>query len=287
MRQATLSPTLRTTALTLGTALALWTAAPAALAANTATAEASISNVKVTLVALDAEPWVTGAWPWIVQNTASGWPATAESTGVTADLLDAAQHNESIGWIGTSRSAAAGSANASASASVSFSGTAPNRDLFNPGAASSFASASGGEIASATARLWDAAFMVGGRTRVVVTMTLDGLTVVGNGGTATALASLSMWGPLSAGYVSAEAQAIDSPDFSLAYDGPNTLSVSWDNASTNMVVADISLLTSAQVLSVAAPVPEPESMALCLAGLLVVAGVLRRRAPAVHAAQPR
>lgn len=279
MRQATTPSTLRATALTLGTALALWTAAPSAHAADAATAEVAISNVKVTLVALDAEPWNTGAWPWIVQNTAAGWPASAESTGVTADLLDAAQHSESIGWIGTSRSAAATSADALANGSVSFSGA----DLFSAGAATSFASASGGEVASATARLWDAAFMVGGRTRVVVTMTLDGLSAHGNGGTATALASLGLWGPLGADYVSADAQAIDSPDYSFIYGGPATLSVSWDNPSSGMVVAGISLLTSAQVLSaVAAPVPEPASIALWLAGLVVVTGIARRRTTAAR-----
>lgn len=243
--------------------------------AATSSAQVSISNVTVTLVALDAEPWVTGNWPWLVQNTGPGWPATAESTGVTADLADAAQHAESIGWIGSNRQATVGGASGSATASVSFSGS----DLFSAGAASSFASASGGEVASAAARLWDAAFMVGPRTRVVVTMTLDGLAVVGDGGSASALAQLALWNAnLGTGLVSAEAQAVDSPDFSLGYSGPSLLSVSWDNAGTSLAVAQISLLTSAQVLSA---VPEPGSAALWLAGLLVTAGVARRR----HGAQ--
>jgi MYXO-CTERM domain-containing protein len=262
-------------ALALGSGLAVWTAAPAAHAADAATAQASISNVTVSLVALDAEPWVTGAWPWIVQNTAKNWPAVAESTSVSADLADTAQHDESAGWIGTSRNVAITSTNASAGASVTFSGS----DLFSAGAASSFASASGGNFAGSTARLWDAAFMVGGRTRVVVTMTVDGLSAIGNGGTAMALASLGLWGPgLDTGFVNAQAQVIDSPDFSVTYDGPYTLSVNWDNPSKDMVVANISLLTSAQALSaVAAPVPEPASAALWLAGLVAVAAVARRR----------
>lgn len=287
MRQASFLSALPSTACRTAGALAfsaLWAAAPTAYAADAATAEVSISNIKVTLVALDAEPWVTNNWPWIVQNTGAGWPAAAESTGVVADLADAAQHSESNGWIGTSRSASVGSANASANASVTFSGA----DLFSAGAASSFASASGGEIASATARLWDAAFMVGGRTRVVVTMTLDGLSVDGNGGTASAQATLGLWGPGGAGFMSAEAQSIDSPDFSLAYSGPTTLSVSWDNPLTALQVANISLLTSAQVLSaVAAPIPEPTTTALWLAGLVAVAGIARRRAKAADAAEMR
>jgi PEP-CTERM motif len=266
MRQAASS----TLAAALAVTLALgW--APAARAADAATAQAAISNVMVTLVALDAEPWVTGNWPWMVQNTGPGWPATTESTGVAADLLDAALHDGSNGWLGTGRSASVTSGNASASATVSFSAT----DLFGAGAASSFASASGGEVATATARLWDAAFMVGGRTRVVVAMTLDGLSVDGQGGTAMALATLGLWTHGSgAGFVNAEAQAIDSPGFSIAYSGPSTLSVSWDNASTDLAVAHIALMTSAQVLS-AAPVPEPAPALLLGLGLAALA--LRRR----------
>ena len=249
-------------------ATALW--APAASAA-TSTAQVAISNVTVTLVALDAEPWVTGNWPWIVQNTGPGWPATGESTGVSADLLGAGQHDESNGWIGTSRQVAINAAGASAAASVSFAGS----DLFSAGAASSFASASGGEIASAAARLWDAAFMVGPRTRVVVTMTLDGLSVAGQGGMASALAQLSLWNSgLTTGLVSVEAQAIDSPDFSLSYSGPSLLSVAWDNTGTSLSVAQISLLTSAQAVSA---VPEPGPAALWLAGLLTTAALVRRR----------
>ena len=229
------------------------------------------------LLAREAEPAAAG--------TAAARPRdNCLSLGPFTDLTDAAQHSESNGWIGTNRSASVGSANASVNASVTFSGT----DLFSAGAASSFASASGGEMASATARLWDAAFMVGGRTRVVVTMTLDGLSVAGNGGTASALASLGLWGSNGAGFMSAEAQAIDSLDFSVAYSGPTTLSVNWDNPSTSLAVANISLLTSAQVLSaVAAPVPEPTTTALWLAGLAAVAGIARRRAKAADAAEMR
>ncbi|MFT7723494.1 MAG: PEP-CTERM sorting domain-containing protein [Roseateles sp.] len=256
----------------LAAALALPFAATAADAAGTATAQASVANVSVTLVALDAEPWITGAWPWLAQNTGPGWPATAESTGVSAELLDAGARDASLGWIGTDRSAAVASGNASASARVGFSGG----DLFSPGAALSFASASGGEVATATARLWDAAFMVGGRTRVVVTMTLDGLAAQGHGGTAMALATLGLWHDGSgAGFANAEAQAIDSPGFSVRYDGPATLSVSWDNPSDDVAVARIALLTSAQVLSAAAPVPEPAPALLLGVGLAALA--LRRR----------
>lgn len=243
-------------------------------AVHAATAEASISNVKVTLVALDAEPWITGAWPWIVQNTAQGWPAVAESTGVTADLAGSAQHGESNGWIGTNRNVALGSADGSASASVSFSGA----DLFSAGAASSFASASNGDAAWSSARLWDAAFMVGGRTRVVVTMTVDGLSAVGNGGTAMALATVGLWGAgLDTGFVNAQAQVIDSPDFSVTYDGPYTLSVNWDNASRDMVVANISLLTSAQAIAAVPPAPVPEPASALLLGLGLATLAARRR----------
>jgi len=245
----------------------------AASTAHAATAQATVSNVVVTTVALDAEPWITGAWPWIVQNTAPGWPAQGPSTRVTTDLAGAALRDESAGWIGSNRSAAIESPDGTARAATSFSGA----DLFSAGAASSFASASGGEVASATAHLWDAAFMVGGRTRVVVTMTLDSLSVDGNGGTAMALASMGIWSnSLYPNAVSAEAQAIDSPDFSVVYDGPYTLSVSWDNPSKDMVIGQISLLTSAQVLSAVA-VPEPEAAALWLAGLVGVAVAMARR----------
>lgn len=268
MRQADLLSSIPTVA-----AAALWLTVPIAQAADAATAQASISNVKVTLVALDAEPWITGAWPWIVQNTKADWPAVAESTRVTADLVDTAQHGESNGWIGTNRDVSLGSANASAGASVSFSGA----DLFSASAASSFASASGGDVAWSTARLWDAAFMVGGRTRVVVTMTVDGLSAVGNGGTAMALATVGLWGGgLDTGYVNAQAQVIDSPDFSVTYDGPYTLSVNWDNPSADMVVANISLITSAQAIAAVSPVPEPASALLLGLGLATLA-VRRRR----------
>lgn len=239
--------------------------------AATATAQVAISNVTVTLVALDAEPWVTGNWPWIVQNTGPGWPAQAESTGVMADLGNTGQHDESVGWIGTSRNAVVSSAQGQALASVSFSAS----DLFSAGAASSFASASNGEIASAAARLWDAAFMVGPRTRVVVTLTLDSLNATGNGGSASALAQLALWNAnLGSDLVSTEAQALDAPDFSLTYGGPSLLSVSWDNTATSLTVAQISLLTSAQVLSA---VPEPTTHALWLGGLLATAALVRRR----------
>jgi len=270
MRQAAFpTPATLPTALALTLALA----APAAQAAEATTAQASISNVVVTLVALDAEPWVTNNWPWIVQNTGPGWPASAEATGVTVELLDATLQDASKGWLGTGRSAAVTSASGAASASISFSGS----DLFSAGAASSFASASGGEIATATAQLWDAAFMVGGRTRVVVAMTLDGLSVAAHGGTAMALATLGLWNNGNgSGFVNAEAQAIASPDFSVAYTGPTTLTVSWDNPSTDLTIAHVSVLTSAQVLSaVAAPVPEPTPALLLGVGLAALA--LRRR----------
>lgn len=266
--------------------IAAWAFMPAAHAADAATASVSISNVKITLVALDAEPWVNNTWPWIVYSTEPSWLTSVESTGVMADLTDAAQHTESNGWIGNSLHASVGSANASANASVTFSGKELDK---NPAAALSFASASGGETASATANLWNAPFMLGQRSRLVVTMTVDGLSVAGNGGTATALASLGVWGPGGANFTSAEAQAIDSPDFSVAYSGPTTLSVSWDNpSSTDGAFGQISLLTSAQVLSaVAAPIPEPTTTALWLGGLVAVAGIARRRAKAAAAADMR
>ncbi|MCY4745312.1 PEP-CTERM sorting domain-containing protein [Pelomonas sp. UHG3] len=252
--------------------LVLGMTSPAAHAAEAATAQVSISNVVVSTVALDAEPWITGAWPWLVQNTGPGWPATGESTGVTAQLTDADLLDGEQGWLGTNRQAALAHGLSSASASVSFTGG----DLSSAGAASSFASASNGEVATATARLWDAAFMVGGRTRVVVTMTLDSLSAAGQGGTAMALATLGLWqNSNGAGFVNAEAQAIDAPGFSFAYTGPSTLSVSWDNPSTDTAVARITLLTSAQVLS-AAPVPEPASAVLLALGLAALAWRRRR-----------
>lgn len=267
---------MRQAAITLTTTLALCAAGlPAAQAAEAATSKAAISNVVVTTVALDAEPWVTNNWPWIAQNLGAGWPATAESTGASASLADAALHDQSIGWIGTPRSAAVAAANASASASVSFAGA----DLSSPGAAASFASASGGEVASATARLWDAAFMVGARTRVVVAMTLGELSATGNGGTALALATLGIWNSNGSNFVNAQAQVIDSPDFSISYTGPSTLSVSWDNASTDMAVAHIALMTSAQAISAVSAVPEPASAWMLGLGLAALA-VRRRRATA-------
>lgn len=241
--------------------------------AQAATAQVAISNVTVTISALDPEPWVTGNWPWIVQNTGPGWPATAESTVVEADIADAALHQAASGWLGTSRSVAASAAMGSANAGVSFAGA----DLYSPGAAWSFASAVEGESASAVARLWDAAFMVGARTQIVVNFKLDSLSAQGDGGTASALASLAMWsGDFGGDLVSAEAQVIASPDYSVSYDGPWNLSVTWRNSSTSMAVAQVALLTSAQVLSVATPVPEPASAWLLLAGLMGVAGWRRR-----------
>ncbi|MFG6441862.1 PEP-CTERM sorting domain-containing protein [Roseateles sp. LKC17W] len=259
----------------LSLTLALGMAAPAAGAAEAATAEVSISNVVVTTVALDAEPWITGAWPWLVQNTGPGWPASGPATVAEASLGNAGLLDGSSGWLGSSRQAAVANGTASASASVRFSGG----DLSSAGAATSFASASGGEVATATARLWDAAFMVGGRTRVVVNLTLDSLSATGQGGTAMALATLGIWHNASgAGFVNAEAQAIDAPDFSVAYNGPATLSVSWDNASSEVAVARITLLTSAQVLSAtAAPVPEPAPAMLLALGLAALALRHRRR----------
>jgi len=272
---------LQRTAWAVTTTVATWASVPAAQAATAASAQVSISNVTVSISALDAEPWVTGNWPWIVQNTGPGWPATAESTGVVVDLVDAAAHDESSGWIGTSRVATVSAANASASAGVSFSGA----DLTSAGAAWSFASASNGEAASAAARLWDAAFMVGARTRVFVTLTLDTLSAAGNGGTAMALASLGMWNAdLGTNFVSADAQAIDTPDFSVSYDGPYTLSVTWDNASTDLVVAQMSLLTSAQAISA---VPEPAPGLMLLAGLFAVAGMARPRRQAAGAGETK
>lgn len=258
--------------LTAAAVLFTWAPLTASHAATAATAQVVISNVTVVISALDAEPWVTGNWPWIVQNTGPGWPATAESTVVEAGLSDAAVHQQASGWLGTGRSVAVSAANGSANAGVSFAGA----DLYSPGGAWSFASAVNGESASAVARLWDAAFMVGARTQIVVNFTLDSLSAQGAGGTASALASLAMWsGEFGSDLVSAEAQVIDSPDYSLSYTGPSTLSVTWRNSSTHMAVAQVALLTSAQVLS-ATPVPEPASAWLLLIGLAGVAGWRRR-----------
>lgn len=266
--------------LRISAAAAVLAAAACIPHAQAATAQVAISDVTVTISSLDERPWETGNWPWIAQNTGPGWPASAESTVVEADITDAAVHQQASGWLGTNRAVTAsaakgsaeGSAEGSAHAGVSFAGA----DLFSPGAAWSFASAVNGESASAVARLWDAAFMVGARTQIVVNFKLDSLSAQGDGGTASALASLAMWsGEFGSDLVSAEAQVIASPDYAVSYDGPWNLSVTWRNSSVNMAVAQVALLTSAQVLS-ATPVPEPAPAWLLLAGLAGVAGWRKR-----------
>jgi len=256
------SPTLRTTltrlaALAASLAMSLGSTAQAA----PATASAQLSNITIQMFDINPN---NSIYPWLWVPTNVDWLPPSSSASAQLDTPPLSQTQ--TGWIGAGQTADVAAPGGQASAWV---GTG---DL-NAGA-SGFAgvSAQDGATATAIAQIFSGRFLAGPDTGLIVTATVTDLQANAAGGLAQAVASLGIYdADTGANFDSSQAWAFDAPDFSSS-SSPQTLSVMWQNGSTNAVWGQLDAVASAQALSAAATVPEPTTVALvatCM-GLLVV-----------------
>jgi hypothetical protein len=226
------------------------------------TAEASISNINVSS---------SGGEGWAQLFKGVTWLPLPSSA--TVGLVDPSFSDTASGWQGDVIGASVAAAGSIAQASLTATTSTENYNSLNGVSASAKVNVTGGQSGWANANVFDGVMQVSGHTTITVTAILSSLQVSGPHGQANVYIDFCSWADTCApgNYTEAFIDA-SFPNYS----GPTLLTASWTNpGNTDFARMRIGLTASAD--SVAAPVPEPATTALWLAGLAGVGAVSRRR----------
>ena len=236
----------------------------AALIAVSQLASADVAAVTISNLTLS----VSGGEWWYWLPTGVDWlsPTSGASTGLTSPSLD----DSVVDWHGNALASSVQDGASTALAQM----TAKTSGDMNGVTASASATALGGQSGWAFAKVFDGQIMVGGNATITVSAHLDSIYATGSMSQANAYIELcstdfttDVCSPLNFAEAFVDAS-------SPAYDGPSTLTASWTNpGATTWAKMHIGLTASAD--SVATPLPEPASLALCAVGLAAV-GFCRR-----------
>jgi hypothetical protein len=238
-----------------------------ALVAASQLAAADIAEVKVSNVSLSV---ANGGW-WYYLPVDVDWVGKSAGTSVglnNPSFLDSAEF-----WHGYAGSSSVADGASLAMASV----TAKTSGDLNGVSAQARVDLSDGQSGWSFAKVIDNQILVAAGATITVSLKLDSVLAQGamsQGNAYIELCSTDFMTDtcLPANY--AEAVVFGNA----AYSGPSTLTASWTSPTTDNTWAKIRIGLTASGESVAAPVPEPATYALWLAGLAAIGLYRRRRA---------
>lgn len=228
-------------------------------------AEVKISNLNLSV---SGGQW----WKWL--PTDAGWlePPTA---GTIAGLSNPRFDDSATDWHAKALSSTVQDGASQAWSQM----TAKTSDDINGVTALASVNVSGGQAGWADTKVFEGQIMVGGHATITLSAQLDSIKAIGNMAQANAFIEMCsidptvkefFCGALDYSYAEAFVDA-SSP----AYSGPSILKASWTNPG-DTTYAKMRLRINASAESVAAPLPEPATLALCAVGL-AGAGFSRRR----------
>ncbi|MFG6486235.1 PEP-CTERM sorting domain-containing protein [Roseateles sp. BYS78W] len=242
-------------------------AAGMALVAASQLALADVAEVQVSDVNLS----VSGGGWWYYLPVDVDW--RDKSAGTSVGLNNPSFLDSAVFWHGNAGSSSVVDGASTAMASM----TTQNPSDLNGMAAQARVDVSGGQSGWSFAKVIDNQILVAAGSTITVSLKLDSVLAQGamsQGNAYIELCSTDFTTDtcLPANY--AEAVVFGNA----AYSGPTTLTASWTSPSTDNTWAKIHIGLTASAESVAAPVPEPTSLALWMAGLVSIALFRRRRA---------
>jgi hypothetical protein len=243
------------------------TALAAAQLASAGVAEVTVSNITLS---------VSGGDGWYYLPVNVNWLPTM-TAGTSTALVFPAASDAAIGWHGSALASSVTEGSSLATATLTDS-PSWNTDSWNLDgvSASAHVIANDGQIGWAFAKIFDGQILVGGKATITLSATINGISA--SGSTAQANAYMEM---CSTDFVTDVCDFANSAEafvdgVSGHYGGPAILTASWTNPGDQGTSAwakmRFGLTASAESL---APVPEPATWALALAGLGLVA--LRKR----------
>ncbi len=240
----------------------------AALIAASQMAAADGAQVQVSDVALSVSG--PGWWYWLPNDV--NW--LPKSSGTSAALGNPNFADQTEVWAGQTANSSAVDGASLAQASL----TPKTLGDLNGVGAQAKVDVSGGQTGWSFANVVNNQILVAGLSTLSVTMKLDNIQSTGLMSQANAYIQLCgidfNANPtdtcLPANFVEAVSMGGSS------YGGPAILTTSWTNTSSDALYARLQIGLTASAESVAAPVPEPASLALWLAGLFGI-GIYRRR----------
>lgn len=242
-------------------------AVAAVLLSMSGLAVADMAEVKISNLTLS----VSGGEGWYWLPTEVGW--VSPTLGAMTGLLSPSFDDSVVGWHGNALASSVHDGSSTAQALL----TAKTSGDMNGVTAMASVTANGGQSGWAFAKVFDGQIMVGGNATITVTTTLDSILASGSMAQANAYIELCSTDFTTdtcspANYVEAFVDG-----WTPGYHGPTLLTASWTNpGATTWAKMHIGLSASAE--SLATPLPEPSSVALCLAGLAGIALCRRRRA---------
>jgi hypothetical protein len=240
----------------------------AALIAASHLAVADTAEVKVSNVALSVSG--PGWWYWLPSNV--NW--LPKSAGTSVGLENPGALDSASVWGGQAANSSVIDGTSLAQATL----TATTSNDLNGVTAQAKVDVSGGRGGWSFANVVDNQILVAGLSTLSVSMKLDNMLT--SGGMSQANATIQLCSidfsanPTDTCLASSFVEAVSINGS--AYGGPSLLTASWTNTSSDAVYARIQIGLTASATSVAAAVPEPTSLTLCLAGLAGI-GIYRRR----------